>query len=68
MRRKMRLKKRIKIILTIILLVSALFIYLKTGIWGELAQNSKFYENLSLFSWFWLFMQPFALTMIWEMM
>ena len=62
----MRLKKWVKVVLTVILVISAIMIYSKVGIWGALAQNSKLYESLTLFGWFWIIAQPFMISSIWE--
>ena len=62
----MRLKKWIKVTLTILLVISAIMMYSKVGTWGALAQNSRLYESLTLCGWFWIFAQPFMIGSIWE--
>ena len=61
----MRLKKWVKVVLSAILLILAVTVWLKVGKWGELAQNSRIYENLTICGWIWLILQPFAISSIW---
>lgn len=62
----MRLKKWVKVTLTVILVMSAIMMYSKVGVWGALAQSSRLYENLTLCGWIWLMLQPFMIGSVWE--
>ena len=64
--REMRLKKWVRVTLTVILIILAVIICSKIGTWGELAQNSRLYETLSVFSWIWIFVQPILIDSIWN--
>lgn len=64
---KRRLKKWVKVLLTILILIISAVIYFKTGYFGELAQDSIFYQVVCLMAWFWLIMgQIMVYVMIWE--
>lgn len=62
----MRLKKWVKVALTMILVISAIMMYSKVGTWGALAQNNNLYETLTLCGWIWLIAQPFMIGSVWE--
>ena len=64
--REMRLKKWVKVTLTVMLLLSVVIIYSQLGKWGDLAQNSRLYENLIFFGWCWMIGTPFMMNSIWE--
>ena len=62
----MRLKKWVKVVLTIILLISTIIMWFYVGEWGKLMATSKTYENLTIFGWMWIILQPFIIGSIWE--
>lgn len=49
-----RLKRWVKIVLTILLLILSFIIYIKLDYWGFLARSSNFYMLVSIIGWFWL--------------
>ena len=49
-----KLRKWVKVVLTILLLILSLVIYIKLDYWGFLARSSNFYVAVSIISWFWL--------------
>ena len=62
-----RLKKWVKVILTIIIVGISATMYIKSGRLGELAQSSQFYRALTISTWAWLiFGQMISLYLIWE--
>lgn len=62
-----RLKKWVKVVLTIIIVGVSAVMYIKSGSLGELAQSSQFYKALTLGTWAWLiFGQMISLYLIWE--
>lgn len=65
--KKRKLKKWVKVALTIIILMISVIVYKNTGVLGELLQTSKYYELLIILSWGWLFVgQLSVLTLLWE--
>ena len=62
----MRLKKWVKVVLTIILLISTIIMWFNVGEWGKLVETSKLHENLTIFGWMWIMVQPFIIGSIWE--
>lgn len=65
--KKRRLKKWAKILISAVIVIIGLFIYAKTGILGELAQDSTIYLLLCITAWIWLlFGQISLLYFIWE--
>ena len=64
---KRRLREWVKITLTIVLTLIAVLVYSFTGIAGELAQTSNWYDLLCLILWSYLFVgTPFLLSLLWE--
>lgn len=49
-----KLRKWVKVVLTIFLLILSLVIYIKLDYWGFLARSSNFYVLVSIIGWFWL--------------
>lgn len=67
MMKKKKLKKWVKVVLSIMILGASIYIYSKTNTWGTLAQDSKFYEGLTVLSWLWLILVPVGgLSLLWE--
>lgn len=65
--RKIKLKNKGKVVLTIILLIISVIIYLNVGKLGDLAQTHLGYQLICLGAWFWLIVgQMVALACIWE--
>lgn len=62
----MRLKKWVKVVLTIILLISTIVMWFNVGEWGKLVQTSKLHGILVFFGWIWIITQPFIIDSIWE--
>ena len=50
----MKLRKWVKVVLTMLLLTLSLIIYMKLDYWGFLARSSNFYVLVSIIGWFWL--------------
>ena len=50
----MKLRKWVKVVLTMLLLILSLIIYIKLDYWGFLARSSNFYVLVSIIGWFWL--------------
>lgn len=62
-----RLKRWVKIVLTVLILILSLTIYMKVDYWGFLARSSNFYVVVSIISWFWLIVGQIAVyTRIWR--
>lgn len=62
-----RRERKIKIALTIEVIVISAIIYVLAGILGELAQNSTFYSIMCVLAWIWLFFGQFgAIFTIWD--
>lgn len=49
-----KLRKWVKVVLTMLLLTLSLIIYMKLDYWGFLARSSNFYMCVSIIGWFWL--------------
>ena len=49
-----KLRKWVKVVLTMLLLTLSLIIYMKLDYWGFLARSSNFYVAVSIIGWFWL--------------
>lgn len=65
--KRRRLKKWVKVLITFIIAIIGLFIYVKTGILGELAQDSNIYLVICITAWAWLLFGQFSLLyFIWE--
>lgn len=66
--RRYKLKKEVrKALITILLIAIGFGIYVGVGYTGALAQESGFYECLTVLGWTWLiFIQSFLLAMIWD--
>lgn len=65
--KKRRLKKWVKVFITIILLLFSMWMYSKCGILGQMAQSNGFYEALVIMAWVWLLFGPVSVLMLlWE--
>lgn len=65
--KKRKLKKWVKVSISLIVGIIGLFIYAKTGILGKLAQDSIIYLLICIMAWIWLFLGQFSLLyFIWE--
>ena len=63
----MKLTKLGRIIVTLIVMVFSAFVYSKTGVLGELAQDSSIFEVLTLIAWAWLILGQFLIyCLLWE--
>lgn len=63
----MKLRKWVKVVLTMLLLILSLIIYMKVDYWGFLARSSSFYVTVSIISWFWLIIGQIAVySRIWR--
>ena len=63
----MKLRKWVKVVLTILLLILSLVIYIKLDYWGFLARSSNFYVAVSIIGWFWLIVgQMVIYSRIWR--
>lgn len=63
----MKLRKWVKVVLTILLLILSFIIYIKLDYWGFLARSSNFYVAVSIISWFWLIVgQMVIYSRIWR--
>lgn len=63
----MKLRKWVKVVLTMLLLILSLVIYIKLDYWGFLARSSNFYVAVSIISWFWLIVgQMVIYSIIWR--
>lgn len=56
MKKRRKLRSWVKILLIII---TSVIIYQKTGVLGQLAQNNIFYLSLCSIAWIWLFFGQF---------
>lgn len=64
---KRKLKRWVKVLITIIFIHLNFFIWRQTGVLGELAQTSKVYVYLCVGSWFYLiFGQILIIEKIWK--
>ena len=62
-----KLRKWVKVVLTILLLILSLVIYIKLDYWGFLARSSNFYVAVSIIGWFWLIVgQMVIYSRIWR--
>lgn len=65
--KKRKLKKWVKVILTMLIMILSLMIYSKIGELGILAQNNDFYLLVCAISWVWLMAGQFTTyNLIWE--
>lgn len=64
---KLRIKKWVKVVLTLITIHLSFFIWKQTGTLGELAQHNNFYLILCIASWFYLIVgQTLIYGKLWE--
>lgn len=64
---KLRMKRWVKIVLTLITIHISFFIWKQTGTLGELAQKDMFYTVLCVASWFYLIVgQTLIYGKLWE--
>lgn len=62
-----KLRKWVKVVLTMLLLTLSLIIYMKLDYWGFLARSSNFYVLVSIIGWFWLIVgQMVIYSRIWR--
>lgn len=62
-----KLRKWVKVVLTMLLLTLSLIIYMKLDYWGFLARSSNFYVVVSIIGWFWLIIgQMVIYSRIWR--
>lgn len=65
--KRLRLKKWVKVVLTIVTLMISVIAYLKSAEYGILAQTQSTYELLCIGIWFWLLAgQMIILSLVWE--
>lgn len=65
--KKLKLKKWVRVVLTLITIHLSFFIWKNTGTLGSLAQHDKFYLALCLMSWGYLLIgQVFIYEAIWK--
>ena len=65
--KKRKLKKWVRVVLTIATLIIGVVIYNLTNSIGYMAQTSNFYTTLCVLAWFWLLIGQIAvLELIWE--
>lgn len=63
----MKLTRLGKVLFTLLVLIISIVVYCNTGKFGMLAQDSLFYQYLTLLSWAWLTIgQCLILAKIWE--
>lgn len=63
----MKLRKWVKVVLTLITIHLSFFIWKQTGTLGELAQHSTFYLVMCVLSWFYLIVgQILIYEKIWQ--
>ena len=63
----MRLKRWLRVVITLIVIHISFFIWKQTGRLGELAQNNNFYLILCVLSWFYLIAgQTLIYEKIWQ--
>lgn len=64
---KKRLKKWVRVVITLIVIHISFFIWKQTGVLGELAQKDTFYLVLCILSWFYLIVgQTLIYERIWQ--
>lgn len=67
MKKQLKLKRWVKVVLTVVIIIISAFIYSKTGIVGELAQASKLYQLVCFGAWGWLLVgQMITYSVIWR--
>lgn len=67
MKTKLKLKKWVKVVLTIMLLMIWLKVYNCVGVWGELAQTSNFYLGIDIIGIFYLTIgNLLMLSLVWD--
>ena len=65
--KKLKLKKWVKVVLSLMIIGVGILLYNQTGRLGELAQTSNFYLALCVAAWTWLiFGSSSSLYYIWE--
>ena len=65
--KKLKLRKWVKVVLTLIIFISAVLVYRDTGYQGALAQTSDFHQGLFFLECGYLFFIQFGLySLIWE--
>lgn len=62
----MKLRKWVKVTLTIIIAIISTLIYMDLGDWGVMAKSNSAYELMSILGWGWMVIQIFVLSIIWE--
>lgn len=63
----MRLKRWVRVVLTLIVIHISFFIWKQTGTIGQLAQHSDFYLALCMLSWIYLIIgQALIYEIIWQ--
>ena len=63
----MRLKRWVRVVITLIVIHLSFFIWRQTGILGKLAQQDNFYLILCVLSWLYLVIgQAFIYEKIWQ--
>lgn len=64
---KLKLRKWVKVAITILVILFSTFVYVNEGTLGELRQNSNMYLYICIMGWFWLFFGQIAiLNLLWE--
>lgn len=64
---KLKLRKWVKVAITILVILFSTFVYVNEGTLGELGQNSNIYLYICITGWVWLFFgQMVVLSLLWE--
>lgn len=64
---KLKLRKWVKVAITILVILFSTFVYVNEGTIGELGQNNNMYLYICIMGWFWLFFGQIAiLNLLWE--
>lgn len=64
---KLKLRKWVKVAITILVILFSTFVYINEGTLGELGQNSNMYLYICIMGWVWLFYgQMVVLSLLWE--
>ena len=64
---KLKLRKWVKVAITILVILFSTFVYVNEGTLGELGQNSNIYLYICITGWVWLFFGQFVFyNLIWE--
>ena len=64
---KLKLRKWVKVAITILVILFSTFVYVNEGTIGELGQNSNIYLYICITGWVWLFFGQIAiLNLLWE--